>query len=398
MHFRHRNHLWFNHECIRRQVLPESLQIKPPINNFEGKELARKFGFNCLRLRIRNSHRKRNACNHTSKRLVDFLEKSLCQSELKDLKELLSNQLKDYGCWLKNNHSKLINAIHNVRKSESDNPIKKKWVINLSDTTLTESQNQVLQLGLNFASVEKCLYKVTGAEATHIRSKVDSAFKTHSPEPCLLSPEECNALTKLRNYPDIVTLKADKGNVTVVMNRNDYDNQIFKMLHDQSKYQPLKCDTTKATEKTFNTFVSGLKQNKRISTRDEFALKSSDGRAPRLYGLPKIHKQGIPLRPIVLFVESPTYNLSKEIARILAHLVGKSERHVKNSYDFVEFLNTIKVGDNESMVSFDVVSLFNKIPIDLAMEIAIKKRLESYPSENLQEITNWSVEEICMGL
>ena len=77
------------------------------------------------------------------------------------------------------------------------------------------------------------------------------------------------------------------------------------MLHDQSTYLPLKCDPTRATEKTVNTFVSGLQQNKKISTRDEFTLKSSDGRAPRLYGLPKIHKQGIPLRPIVSFVESP---------------------------------------------------------------------------------------------
>ena len=118
-------------------------------------------------------------------------------------------------------------------------------------------------------------------------------------------------------------------------------------------------------EKIVNTFVSGLKQNKKISTSDEFTLKSSDGRAPRIYGFPKIHKQGIPLRPIVSFVESPTtYNLSKEITRILSHLVGRSKRHVKNSYDFVEFLNTIKVDDNESMVSFNVVSLFTKIPVD----------------------------------
>ena len=186
----------------------------------------------------------------------------------------------------------MINAIRNVRKSESHDPIKKKWLINLSDTSLTESQNQVLQLGPNFAlapkhvpvqkviaSVEKCLYKVTGAEATHIRSKLVSAIKTHGPEPCVLSPEERNALTELRNRPDIVTLKADKGNVTVIMNRNDYDDEIFKMLHDQLTYQPLKCDPTRATEKTVNTFVSGLKQNKKISTRDEFTLKSSNGRA-----------------------------------------------------------------------------------------------------------------------
>ena len=61
---------------------------------------------------------------------------------------------------------------------------------------LTESQNEVLHLGLNLAlapkhvpvqkviaSAEKCLYKVTGAEATHIRSKVALAIKTYRPEP-----------------------------------------------------------------------------------------------------------------------------------------------------------------------------------------------------------------------
>ena len=73
--------------------------------------------------------------------------------------------------------------------------------------------------------------KIAGAEATHIRRKVVSAIKTHTPEPCVLSPKERNALTELRIHSDIVTLKAGKDNVTVVTNRNNYDNQIFKMLH-----------------------------------------------------------------------------------------------------------------------------------------------------------------------
>ena len=79
-------------------------------------------------------------------------------------------------------------------------------------------------------------------------------------------------------------------------------------------------------------------------------------------------------------------------------MVGRSECHVKHLYTFVEFLNTIKVNEIESMVVlFDVVSLLTNISIDLAIEIA-RKQMESYPSEDLQEITNWSVEEICTGL
>ena len=47
------------------------------------------------------------------------------------------------------------------------------------------------------------------------------------------------------------------------------------------------------------------------------------------------------------------------------------------------------------MVSFDVVSLFTKIPSGLAVKIA-KSWLE--PLSSLEEITSWSVEEICKDL
>ena len=44
--------------------------------------------------------------------------------------------------------------------------------------------------------------------------------------------------------------------------------------------------------------------------------------APQLYGLPEVHKEGVPLRPIVSIIGSPTYKLVKELAGILSPLAG----------------------------------------------------------------------------
>ena len=45
----------------------------------------------------------------------------------------------------------------------------------------------------------------------------------------------------------------------------------------------------------------------------------------RIYGLPKIHKEGVPLRPIVNTIGSPTYELAKFVAKWLGSLVGHME-------------------------------------------------------------------------
>ena len=57
--------------------------------------------------------------------------------------------------------------------------------------------------------------------------------------------------------------------------------------------------------------------------------------APKFYGLPKIHKTGTPLRPIVSSRGSVTYGVAKVIAKVLKPLVGKSPPHTQSTKDFV---------------------------------------------------------------
>ena len=93
-----------------------------------------------------------------------------------------------------------------------------------------------------------------------------------------------------------------------------------------------------------------------------------------MYGLPKIHKPDVPLRPIVSFYSSPTYQLCKHLCRLLSPLVVNIPTHINNSSTFSNFVKTQRLGE-EILVSFDVVSLFTKVPIELAIQVA-KERLQ----------------------
>ena len=99
---------------------------------------------------------------------------------------------------------------------------------------------------------------------------------------------------------------------------------------------------------------------------------------PRIYDLPKIHKAGTPLRPIVSCVNTFTYDLSAFLANILSPLTGNSDFTVTNSAHLASSIGSEINQDHEIMVSCDVESLFTNVPIEGAVQAALRK-LESDP-------------------
>ena len=112
---------------------------------------------------------------------------------------------------------------------------------------------------------------------------------------------------------------------------------------------------------------------------------------PKFYGLPKVHKQGTPLRPIVSSIGAATYQTSKELSKILKALVGKSGHHIHNNQDFLEDLKSIKPASDEVMMSYDVKALFTSVPIKPALKV-IENLLKD--DHSLQNRTTMSTQHI----
>ena len=131
-------------------------------------------------------------------------------------------------------------------------------------------------------------------------------------------------------------------------------------------------DTIKLTlkrESQVKTLLRKLKADNCINERTYNELYSTGTRIGILYGLPKIHKSSIPLRPILSSINHYSYKIAKFFISFLTP-ISTSSFFIKDSFSFVqELLNSDINSDSVVMASFDVTSLFTNIPVDETVEI-----------------------------
>ena len=116
------------------------------------------------------------------------------------------------------------------------------------------------------------------------------------------------------------------------------------------------------------------KRTKTISDALYHSIYPTSEAVPKFYGLPKVHKNNVPLRLIVSSIGSITCKMAKFLASILSPLVGKTEHFVKNSTQFVKKVKKLEVPPGRKMVSFDGTALFTSIPVTEAVSM-IKDQL-----------------------
>ena len=109
----------------------------------------------------------------------------------------------------------------------------------------------------------------------------------------------------------------------VVMDREDYIKKSEDLLK-QNTYRELAADSTNKYKNKLLNLLKTIKTEGGINNNTYKRLYPTGAGSPKYYGLPKIHKAGVPLRPIISSRGSATYETEKESAKILNPLVVRS--------------------------------------------------------------------------
>ena len=182
---------------------------------------------------------------------------------------------------------------------------------------------------------------------------------------------------------NLIVTKADKGNSVVILHKDDYDEKVLTFIND-NKFKLIK--------PKLPTFIKNVNDVLKSSTLTIprniiYQLSANNTVIPRMYGLLKVHKSNIfseiPIRPVVSFSNSPTYQLAKWLNSKLKNVINcQFHNTVSNSTQLANKIKNIDIPENAILISLDVTNLFTNIPINEAIQIIKNKLFDSSLSDN----------------
>lgn len=371
-----------------KEEIPDKIYktLNTHINNFHNKILN-------LAIRYKHEIRKQNSKN--IKEIETILQQRMT---IEDYSKFYEMEKKSDGK-IKNNirekHKKKFNSLIDHQKRELNIRYNDNWFVNKTQTTIPEDIQWLLSHGKKFAlpykkeefpllkyiaDGEECIKTLNDREVQeNARNKFTGILMNYNNKHSLSNREKYTVRTVertqqfLKTNKNVIILSADKGNVTVAMDKKEYETKMEDIINDIMSYRRLGKDPTNTLQKKNNELVDELYSIRAINETEKRKMKTDTAIAPRIYGLPKIHKENYPLRPICSSINAPSSHLCKYVTNILKKITEDSKYNIKNSGQFKEKLNNITIENDEIMVSFDVVSLFPNIPVDLALKIIEEK-------------------------
>jgi len=292
-----------------------------------------------------------------------------------------------------NKHTEVINIKPHTFVEEDNsslNNVRDKWLINWSKIDIPHNIKCLLQLGQNFAmpatDIKKNIIELIKNIENNINKlniDIQSLIRNNSLPIIKKLFNRCSQKNKMherllsvgrltrqfiKKHPKLVLTRADKGNVTVALNREDYICKIETMLQDQDTYTNVTNNPIKKITNEARNLLTRWRKNNYVTSELYNKIYCSDGILPRVYGVPKVHKKDNSYRIIISSIDSPLYPLANFIHEIIKNNCPKAESHIENSFQLVKKLRGFNLEEGVDLISLDAVSLFTNIPVELMIE------------------------------
>ena len=181
----------------------------------------------------------------------------------------------------------------------------------------------------------------------------------------VLTKDQMKCLNTLKKDKSILITRPDKGKGVVIMDKAQYTSSVEAIIGDESKYEKVNEDILKLNlklEDKVNWLLRKLHKAGAI-TEDQLSRTRAKGTAPAiLYALPKVHKEGAPLRPVLSGFRTHNYRLAKFMNTLLQPWT-QNEYVINDTFEFLEDLSKVKAPTDGCMARFDIVSLYPSMPL-----------------------------------
>ena len=376
-----KNRISFLQECLDNKVIPKSFKSMENASGMPFEKLQKLSIENVMSFRKQEKELVYAQCRQAF-RDVNFLGFDyLVNSALDNVRRSVKCSSEKQKVNLEKKLEDVFSNSQWIRFSQINN------VINLSNRLLSRDEIYALGFGLNFClgnndkltiDFNSQINDLNANGHDELSTFLRGAFSVCDKNLDCFPKKFTIAMKRLRYYKDIRVMKADKGNAIVVMNSSEYTSKMEGLLSDRNVYKVLEtpCDIKKWQTNFNNSLKSIIFQaDKEVYNS---CLSPKLPILPHIYGLPKVHKDNCPLRPIVSSLKAPNKNLSLYLAKILGSQVGLvSDAHIKKTTDFLEFIKNDVKEPFDHMVSFDVVSLFTNVPLNKVLDFIRLKTEEN---------------------
>ena len=154
------------------------------------------------------------------------------------------------------------------------------------------------------------------------------------------------------------------------MDTSLYISKIEEHLADLSTYKEFSSDPSQSIRDDVLSTLNYLYNTHRIDDVTRHHLTPpKPACTPLFYGLPKVHKPNISLRPIVSAYDSPTDQLWNYVTHFIKPLLEILPSYIRDSKHFLQLLESLPpLPENAILVTADVTSLYTNIPHEEGIE------------------------------